>query len=596
MQNPSRCTNVALETLLYRQKGFINGKNIKEGMAKMNVTTKKIMTYASALLIVFVIFSIVTSFVLSEGNRSDNALNCVNNENILYVGGSGPGNYTKIQDAINVANDGDAIIVYYGYYNESVTISKTLSLFGVEEEGKKPIIYGGKNNSTVSIFADNCMLKSFKIMLEKYMGISVRVFSSLISIEDVIIQCRFYADGISLYNSSYSTFTKNKIYEVNDGISLYNSSNCNISMNTFHGVNDYPIILENSYKNIISENDIEDVCRIAIDLWGSSNNSIFDNALKGIEMYSSNSNRIYDNLLSNSIELDRSKENYILNNIIKDGHFIQCWFSSYDIIKNNVFHGGGIWLDSNSIHHWTTHVIENNTLNGKPIRYYKNEENLLISGEASQIILANCNYCTIENMNISGSNRAILLGLSNNNVISDCALLNNGLSISLKYSNDNSIIKNTISNNKRGIIIFYSDKTRIFQNTMRGNEVAISTYDTRHTVIEKNILSGNDRGLWIGDSFLNRIVKNNLENSEEAIYLDQAMINFVLYNNFIGNEKNTFVDNSFKNIFLRNYWSNWRLPLPKPILCLFYIPWVFGFRYLIFDWLPRLIPYGGENE
>ena len=38
--------------------------------------------------------------------------------NTLYVGGSGPGNYTKIQDAINDANDGDTVYVYSGFYVE----------------------------------------------------------------------------------------------------------------------------------------------------------------------------------------------------------------------------------------------------------------------------------------------------------------------------------------------------------------------------------------------------------------------------------------------------------------------------------------------
>ncbi len=32
--------------------------------------------------------------------------------NTLYVGGDGPGNYTKIQDAINNASDGDTVFVY----------------------------------------------------------------------------------------------------------------------------------------------------------------------------------------------------------------------------------------------------------------------------------------------------------------------------------------------------------------------------------------------------------------------------------------------------------------------------------------------------
>ncbi len=46
--------------------------------------------------------------------------------NWLYVGGSGPGNYSKIQDAIDNAFDGDTIIVYSGTYYEAITLNKQL--------------------------------------------------------------------------------------------------------------------------------------------------------------------------------------------------------------------------------------------------------------------------------------------------------------------------------------------------------------------------------------------------------------------------------------------------------------------------------------
>ena len=38
--------------------------------------------------------------------------------NILYVGGSGPGNYTKIQDALDNATEGDTVYVYSNTYYE----------------------------------------------------------------------------------------------------------------------------------------------------------------------------------------------------------------------------------------------------------------------------------------------------------------------------------------------------------------------------------------------------------------------------------------------------------------------------------------------
>ena len=41
--------------------------------------------------------------------------------NWLYVGGSGPGNYSVIQDAVDNASDGDTVYVYHGIYSDYST-------------------------------------------------------------------------------------------------------------------------------------------------------------------------------------------------------------------------------------------------------------------------------------------------------------------------------------------------------------------------------------------------------------------------------------------------------------------------------------------
>ena len=50
----------------------------------------------------------------------------------LYVGGRGPGNYTKIQDAINDSSDGDTVFVFddSAPYFESLIINKSITLLG----------------------------------------------------------------------------------------------------------------------------------------------------------------------------------------------------------------------------------------------------------------------------------------------------------------------------------------------------------------------------------------------------------------------------------------------------------------------------------
>ncbi|MCD6481001.1 MAG: hypothetical protein J7L31_01850, partial [Thermoplasmata archaeon] len=56
--------------------------------------------------------------------------------NILYVGGSGPENYSKIQNAIDNASDGDTVFVYddSSPYYENIVINKSINLVGENKD------------------------------------------------------------------------------------------------------------------------------------------------------------------------------------------------------------------------------------------------------------------------------------------------------------------------------------------------------------------------------------------------------------------------------------------------------------------------------
>ena len=70
--------------------------------------------------------------VFSGYGRIENKMATINN--ILYVGGSGPNNYTSIQQAIDAAHNGDTIFVYSGVYYEHVRIYKSINLMGENEK------------------------------------------------------------------------------------------------------------------------------------------------------------------------------------------------------------------------------------------------------------------------------------------------------------------------------------------------------------------------------------------------------------------------------------------------------------------------------
>ena len=66
---------------------------------------------------------------------TENNLKSLVNGNTLFVGGTGPNNYTKIQDAIDNASDGDTVFVYddSSPYFESIIINKKISLIGKDK-------------------------------------------------------------------------------------------------------------------------------------------------------------------------------------------------------------------------------------------------------------------------------------------------------------------------------------------------------------------------------------------------------------------------------------------------------------------------------
>jgi parallel beta-helix repeat protein len=70
-----------------------------------------------------------TIIPVSATTISEKSFQPMTMESILYVGGSGPGNYTRIQDAIDNASDGDTVYVYSRTYT-SVLLNKYITLLG----------------------------------------------------------------------------------------------------------------------------------------------------------------------------------------------------------------------------------------------------------------------------------------------------------------------------------------------------------------------------------------------------------------------------------------------------------------------------------
>jgi len=269
--------------------------------------------------------------------------------NNLYVGGGGPNNYTKIQDAIDNSSDGDTVFVYSGiYYEYNIEIGKSINLIG---ENRNTTIIDGQHNDghIINISVDNVTVNGFKIKncgtvhyeFSKYGGININSDGHVII--NNIFENEYDGSGenweaIMLINVNNSIISDNIFYCINDGAicpahdpvsqtrMAYTHDNNIISNNTVYrggiyltgdnNIIDGNIIYGNGgvviygninttanswdfvYNNTISYNSViphPDTMYIGgILLYHTSDNNIFGNYLyDGVDQHNGNTNGIY---------------------------------------------------------------------------------------------------------------------------------------------------------------------------------------------------------------------------------------------------------------------------------------------------------------
>ena len=165
---------------------------------------------------------------------------------ILYVGGSGPGNYTTIQDAVDNASDGDTVYVYHGTYNQTANQDQLVqiihSIHFIGEDKNTTILNGIKGeNDVVRVLADNVDMSGFTIQnaggglnpggaIDAYKSNGIGTIKN-INIHDNIIA--YNGVGLEMYDCSNTACYNNTFLEGGYAYLLECSGNCSIYHNLF---------------------------------------------------------------------------------------------------------------------------------------------------------------------------------------------------------------------------------------------------------------------------------------------------------------------------------------------------------------------------
>lgn len=192
----------------------------------------------------------------------------------------------SIQDAIDLAQDGDHIIIRQGIYKEhDITVAKSLHLVG--DEGA---VIDGENLGTVlSIRANNFSLKGLTIVnvgqsyTKDFAGILINGSDGFV-LENNVLENVFF--GILVEKSKNGKIHKNRVSSravsqasSGNGIHLWHCSDMTISSNVVNGLRD-GIYFEFVKNSKVFENRSQDNLRYGLHFMFSNHNAYFDNVFR----------------------------------------------------------------------------------------------------------------------------------------------------------------------------------------------------------------------------------------------------------------------------------------------------------------------------
>ena len=385
-----------------------------------------------------------------------------NKHDALIVDGNGIGNYTSIQDAIYASGDKDDIYVYNGSYSETLWIDRSITLEG--NDSISTMIINDRGPCIIYISADNVNIKGFTLIGG--------------------------TTAIKILNSRYINISYNILPASFNGIYVINSKSVNISRNNLMEMFYYSIYIYNSTNNIISNNDFIDMY-YTIYIYNSTDNFISDNRI--IRSYI-------------GIILRNSMNNIISNNTIYGIIFL--YSSPKNRLIQNTLSLEGIYIYGEKLSDWNTHIIENNSLNGKPVYYMNNKTGLTLNSSSfGEILLANCSDIVIQNISIENSLVGILIGFSNNISIKNC---------SLKY-------------NSAGIIFYNSSNSIVRDSILTDGTYGLYLMDSSHNLISNCDFYKNQNGVYISYGLSNNIINCSFQDiSYDSLYIDSSSKNIVM--------------------------------------------------------------------
>ncbi|MBA2846696.1 hypothetical protein HNP88_000880 [Methanococcus maripaludis] len=246
------------------------------------------------------------------------------------------------------------------------------------------------------------------------------------------------------------------------------------------------------------------------------------------------------------------------NNTINTTYLCSLWGSGYNftVINNSMSSGFG---GNYGLEQLTTYKVVGNTINGKPIYFYKNEENIgEIPSDASQIIISNCTNGQIKNLTLDENAVVIYIGDSSEITVENCTIKPNiyrDYDIYIINSENCNVTNNTFGiseNTNFGVIkSYYSNNIKISENTLNGMAMGFVFYKVTNSNIFENTFE-NVYGVSIGEQggvsdvyvYTNNFINSTRMDVENITFNSPANVSYLyngaVYSGIAGNYWNDY--------------------------------------------------------
>ncbi len=387
-------------------------------------------------------------------------------------------------------------------------------------------IYIGRDNSQNKII-DNTLFSN-----EEY-GIRIEGPSKNNTISrNFIYNNKKYA--VYIKKSNFVNISDNTIKENDNGINIIESSNLTILNNSLHSNDGDAIVIfkdghfKDGHVNIIDNSLVNNQDGIRVEESSKvnvQNNSANSNNNCGIMVTNSQEISITNNSLTENedtgLHVIRCYKIYIADNLGSYNNIssINLYESRKATLFNNKMWGPGLSLgiieENTNIKNWNTHNIDtSNTVNDKPVYYWKNRTGDIIPEDAGQVILGNCSEIKVENLNFDEKTTGIQLGFSDNNYIANNTISSSTMKgLFLIESHDNMFINNSVKYTSSpldrglygaGFSIFLSDGNKMIENNISSNDLAILMgYSEKNQIYHNNFINNTEEVNGIGNNIWN---------------------------------------------------------------------------------------------